>query len=217
MKGKLGKFGVIFLALVLCLGAAGAGLAYFSSSEIVAVSSDAGTMDLQVAKDGGTNWWDGDTMTWSTPAAWAPGDTATLEVTMRNVGSSGAKMLKVGGESLGSTGGLVDVILITQFDATEYTPSDYMGIPISYWEGIFGDKSAPLTLREFVDSPYYGCFWEGGHPPTTDYLDPNPSDLKRVKLTLEFDPNAGNAYQGKTASFDLKVIVTDDTTILGEG
>ena len=35
----------------------GATTAYFSSSETVGVSSTAGTMDLQVSKDGGTNWY----------------------------------------------------------------------------------------------------------------------------------------------------------------
>jgi predicted ribosomally synthesized peptide with SipW-like signal peptide len=194
----------------------GATMAYFSSSETVGVSSTAGTVDLQLSKDGGTTWYDGNTMTWSTPANWAPGDTATLVVTMRNVGSSGALMLGVGGENLGGTHGLVDVIHITAFDATEYTPSDYMGTPISYWAGIF-DGGEPLTLREFVESPYSGMFWEGAHPPTTDYLDPNPSDLKRFKITFEFDPAAGNEYQGATASFDLKFTITDDTTVLGVG
>jgi predicted ribosomally synthesized peptide with SipW-like signal peptide len=195
----------------------GATTAYFSSSETVGVSSTAGTMDLQVSKDGGTIWYDGNTMTWSTPAGWAPGDAATLVVTMRNMGSSGALMLGVGGENLGGTLGLVDVIHITEFDATEFGANDYMGAPMSYWEPIFGDGDGTLTLREFVDSPYSGKFWEGAHPPTTDYLDPNPSDLKRFKITFEFDPTAGNAYQGATASFDLKFTITDDTTVLGIG
>jgi len=204
----------------------GATMAYFSSSETVGVSSDAGTMDLQVSKDGGAigTWFDGNTMTWSTPAAWAPGDTATLVVTMRNVGSSGALMLGVGGENLGGTLGLVDVIHITEFDATEFHGGDYMGIPMSYWcnAGPVGSKMDAndddvVTLREFVDWPYSGKFWEGGHPPTADYLDPNPSDLKRVRITFEFDPAAGNEYQGATASFDLKFTITDDTTVLGIG
>ena len=221
---KLGKFGVIFLALVLCLGAAGAGLAYFSSSEIVAVSSDAGTMDLQVSKDGGSSWYDGNTMTWSTPAAWAPGDTATLVVDVRNVGISGALMLGVGGENLGGTGGLVDVILITEIDATEYGYADWMGAPMSYW----GDCGAPgskmdanadgnVTLREFVNWPYSAKFFEGWPPLTTDYLDPNASESKRFKMTFEFDPSAGNEYQGTTASFDLKFTIGDDPTLLGTG
>jgi len=195
----------------------GATVAYFSSSETVGISSTAGGMDLQLSQDGGTNWYDGNTMTWSTPAGWAPGDTATLVVTMRNVGSSGALMLGVGGENLGGTLNLVDVINITEFDATEFGSTDYMGAPMSYWEPIFGDGDGTLTIREFVESPYSGKFWEGAHPPTTDYLDPNPSDLKRFKITFEFDPDAGPEYQGATASFDLKFTISDDTAILGEG
>jgi len=206
--------------LVICAVAAligGATSAYFSSSETVGVSSNAGTMNLQVSKDGGTTWDDGNTMTWSTPDAWAPGDTATLVVTMRNVGSSGALMLGVGGESLSGTLNLVDVIHITEFDATEYDANTYMGTPISYWADVFGDGDEPVTLREFVDSPYSGKFWEAGHPPTTDYLDPNASEVKRFKITFEFDEDAGNEYQGATASFDLKFTITDDTTVLGIG
>ncbi len=202
----------------------GATTAYFSSSETVGVSSNAGTMDLQVSKDGGTSWEDGNTMTWSTPASWAPGDTATLVVTMRNVGSSGALMLGVGGENLGGSGGLVDVIHITEFDATEFGGGDYMGIPMSYWgnAGPVGSKMDAndddvVTLREFVDWPYSGKFFEGWPPLTTDYLDPNASEIKRFRITFEFDPTAGNEYQGATASFDLKFTITDDPTLLGTG
>ena len=196
----------------------GATTAYFSSSETVGVSSNAGTMDLQVSKDGGTIWHDGNTMTWSTPASWAPGDTATLIVDVRNVGSSGALMLGVGGENLGGTLGLVDVIHITEFDATEYGYGDWMGSPVDpYWADVFGDGDLPLTLREFVESPYSGKFFEDWPPLTTDYLDPNASDVKRFKISFEFDPTAGNEYQGATASFDLKFTITDDPTLLGTG
>jgi len=209
------------LMSLLVIGAAaaligGATIAYFSSSETVAISSQAGTMDLQVSKDA-TNWWDGDTMTWSTPAGWAPGDTATLIVDVRNVGSNGALILGVGGENLGGTLNLVDVIHITEIDATEYGYGDWMGAPMSYWEPIFGDGDGTLTLREFVVSPYSAKFFEGWPPLTTDYMDPNPSDVKRFKLTLEFDPGAGDEYQGATASFDLKFTITDDPTLLGTG
>ena len=205
------------LVIGATLALIGATIAYFSSSETVSVSSDAGTMDLQVSKDGGTTWYDGNTMTWSTPASWAPGDTATLVVTVRNVGSSGALMLGVGGENLGGTAGLVDVIHITDFDATEFGLTDYMGAPMTYWEPIFGDGDGTLTVREFVDSPYSGKFFEGWPPLTTDYLDPNASEVKRFKITFEFDPDAGNEYQGATASFDLKFTITDDPTLLGTG
>jgi predicted ribosomally synthesized peptide with SipW-like signal peptide len=201
----------------------GATIAYFSSSETVGVSSTAGTMNLQVSKDGGTNWYDGDTMSWSTPAGWAPGDTATIEVAVRNMGSSGALMLGVGGENLGGTLNLVDVIQITDIDATEYTYNDWMGAPMSYWgnAGPPGSKmdanaDGVVTLREFVNWPYSARFYEGALP-TTDYLDGNGSEAKRFKISLEFDPTAGNEYQGATASFDLKVTITDDPTLLGHG
>ena len=214
------KRSILMSLLVIGTAAAligGATIAYFSSSETVVVSSQAGTMDLQVSKDAGTNWWDGDTMTWSTPAGWAPGDTATLIVDVRNVGSSGALILGVGGENLGGTLGLVDVIHITELDATEYDYSGWMGAPMSYWEPIFGNGDGTLTLREFVDSPYSAKFFEGWPPLTTDYLDPNPSDVKRFKITFEFDSGAGPEYQGATANFDLKFTITDDPTLLGTG
>jgi predicted ribosomally synthesized peptide with SipW-like signal peptide len=213
------------LMSLLVIGAAvalisGATIAYFSSSETVAVSTDAGNMDLQVSKDGGTTWFDGDTMTWSTPPSWAPGDTATLVVTVQNVGSSGALMLGVGGENLADTGGLADVIHITELDATEFGPGDYMGAPIFWWDQVFGNNDGTLTLREYVESPYSAKFFEGDCPPdgpAGDYLDPNPSDLKNFKITFEFDPDAGNEYQSQTASFDLNFTITDDPTLLGCG
>lgn len=218
----------ILLSLLL-IGAvaaviSGATVAYFSSSETVGVSSTAGTMNLQVSKDGGDTWKDGNTLNWSTPAGWAPGDTATIEVAMRNMGSSGALMLGVGGENLGGTLGLVDVIHITEIDATEYGYGDWMGTPMSYWKdaGPEGSKMDAndddvVTLREFVDWPYSARFFEGWPPLTTDYLDGNGSEAKRFKISLEFDPTAGNEYQGATASFDLKVTITDDPTLLGTG
>jgi predicted ribosomally synthesized peptide with SipW-like signal peptide len=193
----------------------GGTLAYFSDTETVSISSNAGTMDLQVSKDNGASWHNG--LTWSTPAAWAPGDTATLIVDVRNVGSSGALILGVGGETLVDTDGLADVIHITEIDATEFLYDDWMGAPMSYWSPIFGDGDGILTLREFVNSPYSAKFFEGWPPLTTDYLDPNPSDVKRFKITFEFDPDAGNEYQGATASFDLQFTITDDPTLLGTG
>jgi predicted ribosomally synthesized peptide with SipW-like signal peptide len=217
------------LLSLLVIGAAvsligGATIAYFSSSETVGVSSTAGTMNLQVSKDNGSTWHDGNTMTWSTPAGWAPGDTATLEVAVRNVGSSGALVLGVGGQNLGGTLGLVDVIHITEIDATEYGYSDWMGAPMSYWKdaGPPGSKMDAndddvVTLREFVDWPYSAKFFEGLPPLTTDYLDGNGSEAKRFKISFEFDPAAGNEYQGATASFDLKFTITDDPTLLGTG
>lgn len=195
----------------------GTTIAYFSSSETVAVSSTAGTMDLQVSKNAGASWWDGDTMTWSTPGGWAPGDTATLIVDVRNVGSNGALILGVGAENLSDPDGLADVINITQIDATEYGYGDWMGAPMSYWEPIFGDGDGTLTVGEFVASPYSAKFFEGYPPLTTDYLDGNASEAKRFIISLEFDADAGNEYQGAAASFDLKFTITDDPTLLGTG
>ena len=80
-----------------------------------------------------------------------------------------------------------------------------------------GDGDGTLTLREFVDSPYSAKFFEDWPPLDTDYLDPNASEVKRFKITLEFDSGAGNEYQGATASFDLKFTITDDPTLLGTG
>lgn len=211
---------VLVIALVASVAAVGASGAYFSSTETVPVTSEAGTMNLQVSKSADCSvWHDGDTMSWSTPSAWAPGDTDTILLCLKNTGTSGALMFKAGGDNLGGTGGLVDVIHITAIDATEFNDTVWMGVPMSAWMsfGMDANDDDVVTLREFVEWPYSCMFWEGSHPPTTDYLDAGGGDVKKFKIELTFDPNAGNEYQGTTASFDLNLTITDDPTILGEG
>jgi len=209
----------VLMACVLCVGLVGGAFAYFSDTETSTGNTfTAGTMDLQISKDGGVNWYNDNTMTWSAPTGWAPGDTTTLIVDIKNMGTTGALIGGVGGSNLYNPDGLANVINITELDATEYGYGDWMGAPVSgYWDTVFGDGVAPLTLKEFVNSTFSAKFFEGWPPLTTDYLDPNGSESKRIKITFEFDPDAGNEYQGKTATFDLDFSITDDPTLSGTG
>ena len=207
---KLGKFGVIFLALVLCLGAAGAGLAYFSQQETAAISITSGTVDLQLSIDDGASWHNGVSL--SFPDAWAPGDNYSFQVWTKNMGSSGLWALYVTGDNLAGTGGLCDVIDITD---VAYTDTCGWVHPAggTYYATTFGDNTTPLTLRELADGVSNGdrmAFCWGDCATQGDYLRAKGARIQKLYIEFTFDANAGNEYQGKTASFDLLFLGSDN-------
>ena len=206
----LASMAIIALASVLV----GAGtMAYFSATETVTTTIESGTVDLRLSLNG-IDW--GDSLTVE-QLSLNPCDTFTIIVWMKNIGSCGMKMLKVGAQKVSGSDALADKIEITTLDATEFGQNDYMGCPMPYWDSVLGDNSGTFTLKEYAESPYSACFWEGSHPPTTDYLEAGGTDIKKFKIVFHFDEEAGNEYQGLTYIFKLKITVTDDTTILGSG
>jgi len=194
---------------------AGAGtFAYFSQTEVVTTTFNAATVNVRLSLDG-TTWQDSLTVT--TPSDWAPGDTMTLEVYVRNIGTGGSMMMSVDGSKVSGSDALASNINITTLDATEWPVGDYMGAPMSYWSPIFGDGDGFLTLREFIDSPFAAKFWVGSHPPTQDYLQPAGGTVQRLMLVFAFNSYAGNSLQGLSYTFDLEITGTDDLSILGSG
>jgi len=224
---------VSVVAIALAIGILGAGaMAYFYDTETSSGNSfTAGTFDLQL-QDGNESWGDGVTATWTSPN-WAPGDpevAAWLE--MKDIGSIGADLVLVRGGNLSesdngynepegptSQNNIADHIYITSIHYTE-NGVDLYGNIVGYYQGVFGDKAAPLTLKEFATSPYGMVFWIGGWPPTSDYLPPSGARVEKVKLGFTFEPNAGNDYQSDPASFDLTVAAVQhysQVTLLGKG
>ena len=181
----------------------------------------AGTIDLQLRNDLVGDWADEVTATWSSPN-FAPGENVTAELRMKNIGTTGAWVVRIGGEDLvetdadGGTTNIADKIVITEIYYSEngvYQPWNLVG----YYEPIFGDGDGTFTLREFVESPYSMVFWIGSHPPTEYYLPPNGARVEMLKMTFQFLEDAGNDYQGDSVSFDLKVVADQDWSILGKG
>ncbi len=207
---KLGKFGIFFLAAVLALGGIVAAGAYFSQQEAAAISITAGTPDLELSIDGGTDWNDGVSVAF--PEDWAPGDSYSFEVWTKNVGTSGLWALYVTGDNLGGTGSLCDVINITD---VAYTDTCGWVHPAggTYYSGQFGNITAPFTVRELANGASnneYMSFCWGDCATEGDYLPANDSRVQKFYIEFTFDASAGNEYQGKTASFDLLFIGSDD-------
>jgi predicted ribosomally synthesized peptide with SipW-like signal peptide len=220
----LASMAIIVVASVF----AGAGtMAYFSSTERAGITITAGTMDLQLSKDG-TNWYNG--LSFSFPSGWAPGDSYTILVWLRDMGTSGAKTVWVYGELTSDPYGLSDMINITDIAYTDSAAygGGYWGEGGKYWispgnghfyEGswagkpLFGDGSAPLTLREFCGSNssawnyarfYWGKWFE------KDYLEAGGASIQGVKITFTFAETADNTYQGKTCTFNIVFKATDE-------
>lgn len=72
------------------------------------------------------------------------------------------------------------------------------------------DSSGDITYGDIVRTP-------AGAPESSGVCDA----WSGIRMTFEFDPNAGNEYQGDTASFDLEVKIfndaSEDITYVGEG
>jgi hypothetical protein len=204
------KIGVLCLVLVLALGTIGGAIAYFSSEEAVAVSMEAGTPNLRLSIDNGSTWHDGVSVNF--PAGWAPGDSFSFEVWTKNVGNSGLWALYVTGANLDGTGNLCDVVYITD---VAYTDTVGWVHPAggTYYDGVFGDDTGPLTVRELANGQTNNeamAFCWGDCETQGDYLPANSGRIQKFKIEFTFDPDAGNEYQGKTASFDLLFIGSDD-------
>jgi len=207
---KLGKFGIAFLAIAVCVAVAGAGSAYFSSSETAAISITSGTVDLQLSIDDGSTWHNGVSVNF--PTGWAPGDKYSFQVWTRNVGTSGLWNLYVTGDNLTGTGNLCDVIDITD---VAYTDTIGWVHPAggTYYTGVFGDNATPFTLRELANGVSNGdhmAFCWGDGVTEGDYLPANAGMIQKFYIEFTFDQNAGNEYQGKTASFNLLFLGSDE-------
>ena len=204
------KIALLCLALVLALGAMGGAIAYFSQQEVVAITMTAGTPDLQLSIDNGSSWHNGVSVAF--PTGWAPGDTYSLEVWTKNVGNCGLWALYVTGNNLGGTGGLCDVINITD---VAYTDTCGWVHPAggTYYDGKFGDDTTPLTLRELANGQTNGehmAFCWGDCATEGDYLPASAGRIQKFYIEFTFDSSAGNEYQGKTASFDLVFLGSDN-------
>jgi len=174
----------------------------------------AGTLDLKLANAGG-EYTNEVTATWSSPAGWAPGETVEATLYMKNTGSIGIHHIRVGVGNLGGTG-LWDAVLLTKFvffegDITDmvkgFGPTDY---PLD------NNKDGKVTLHEFINwcaQPHSILLFAGAWTTGPDYI--APGGTQYLTLGFTFDSDAGNSYQGLTASFDLTILayqVKEQTT-----
>jgi len=214
----------IFMIGLLAFGLGWGTYSYFSDTETSTGNVfTAGTIDLLLSNDGGSGWHDGVTATWSI-SGWAPGDYYEDVLYAKNVGTTGAVVGRFKGLDLVESGpeapnDIADHIYITTIEYTEdgvWMPWNLAG----YYATIMGNNLAPLTLREFCDSAGYSMvFWTGEGMPGDSGIDyfPAGGTWEALKLGFTFDSGAGNAYQGDSATFTLRVTADDDPAILGKG
>jgi predicted ribosomally synthesized peptide with SipW-like signal peptide len=217
-KGKITIFASIFIMTLVAAGASVGTQAYFSETEAAAITFTAGTVNLRLSKDSGASWHDG--LSFSLPSNWAPGDVSTIEIWLKNVGTTGMENLFVTGDNLAGSPdkSLSDVIHITDVAYTDRDPNTGGAMWVhpasgTYYQTTFGDNAAPFTLRELANGLSNGdkmnfCWGTPGEH--GDYLPAGGARIQKFMIEFTFDANAGNSYQGKTVSFDLLFKATDE-------
>lgn len=216
------------IAIALVATALGLGtMAYFSDSENAAITITTGNVDLQLSKTDSGPWYNG--LSFAFPTGFAPGDTYTVNVWLRNMGTSGSRVLQVYGANLveyNSPGDLSQKIDITKVGFYDISGMVYPGGDGTYYEtgmvaigggsdyAIFGDAEAPLTVYEFCNSlaqqdvwGYMRFFW-GEWADETDYL-PADGSVRYVELEFTFNSAAGDEYQNDQITFDIVFLATD--------
>jgi len=189
----------------------GGTIAYFSQTETSAITISTGNVNLRLSKDGSDgSWYDG--LSFDFPDDWAPGDTYSMYVYTKNIGSSGLKNLFVTGSGLSGNTGLANVINITDVAYTDTTGWVHPAGG-TYYGKTFGDNTQPFRLRELangIGNGDYMKFCWGDCDTQGDYLPANSGRIQKFYIEFTFDENAGNEYQNKTVSFDLNFIGTDE-------
>ncbi len=200
--------------------------AYFSdTASSTGNTFTSGTIDM-VLSDSDEAFSQGVTATWSSPANWAPGQEVDATINMKNMGSIAAKKVFADWNNLTDPDGLASKIQVTWWSDSTY--SSYNSVPdflvydqngdgqLSLYELVNGDAFYPGSVPV-----YEATFWctEGGDPadPNPDHncLNPgganswwNPAEPFSIRMKFKFMEDAGNAYQGKTASFDLSLVAS---------
>jgi predicted ribosomally synthesized peptide with SipW-like signal peptide len=206
----------IFVIGMLALAMGYGTYSYFSdTAKSTGNTFTAGTLDIGLW---GSGWLDNVVGTWKSKDNWAPGEYVEATLYMKNFGSIGIHHIKVGVENLGGTG-LADAIILTKFEFFEgdiidivkdFGPTEY---PLDH------NNDNKVTLTEFINwcaQPHSILLFAGAWTTGPDYLAPNEGNQQFLTLGFTFDPTVENPwYQGKTASFDLKILayqVKEQTT-----
>jgi predicted ribosomally synthesized peptide with SipW-like signal peptide len=202
----------VLMAVVLCLGLVGGAFAYFSDTgKSEGNTFTAGTLDLALE---GSSWYDNVGAKWTSPASWAPGDKTSGTLNMRNFGTVDIGWIGIKPVNLQVTAGPTDYpekIIVNGFSMHDsWTGKDIgTGNPENFADfmatwGIWG-TTAPLTLAEFASGTYY--FYT---EPTDWLLKALQNGTTSLTIEFQFDPDAGNTYQGAVCSFDLQVVVVQN-------
>lgn len=183
----------------------GATFAEFSSQQTSTGSTfTAGTLVMAMTNDKDTN------KIWETPSNWAPGQTVTNTVKFTNTGSIDANHIYFNFNNLQQTKNMARAINVT--NVSEKFNGVDTGNQVTTLATQVGDGQMPLTLAELASTQYYT--WDDK---STDGKTLAAGDQKDYELTFDFqfDPAAGNEYQGATAGFDFTANATQNSPTEG--
>jgi len=199
------KIGLLCLALVLALGSMGGAIAYFSDTEMEAMTFSAGELNLVLGESETGPWHDDNPMTWSIGPEWAPGDVTESITYAANVGTTGGQIygFKVVPNDYTGSRMLLDNTFITDWKFTwggRLADTSIWGQwCIDLWDA---DADGNVSLGEFMDSPYGPVIYldyEG----TGDILGPAYANIEKTTIYFQFNPDAGNPLMNKTATIDF--------------
>ena len=194
MKTKIAMSLLVIAVTVSML--VGSTLAYFSDTATASNNTfTAGTLNIQISNGG--DYADSLNGVWETQTGWAPGDTKTATLSFTNVGSIDAKHVYFYFSKSGSDL-LMDKIIVTSIqERFNSTDTDNQ---LEAAAATLGNKDGVLTLNELVSVNWYS--WDDK---TGDGVILQAGDKKdyAITFTFLFPADAGNEYQGLSASFDL--------------
>jgi len=234
---------LLVIAVVVALVGAGSWAWFSDTEESVGNTFTAGTLNLQIA-DNDEGWFDGTPVhaSWQSPSGWAPGQTFSAIVRVKNAGTIDATYLGLDWHNLQGYMAFANVIEVTTLK--EYVPGvgwiDDLACPGQCYASLVGNGDLVLTLRELMESYIVGSEPQASNPGgwfqdefgmwvahLTDGVTGNGYDTVPVgmpaipaggtyqmEMGFTFMTSADNTYQGKSCSFDVSFMAAQDLSQL---
>ena len=199
MKNMKNKIALTLASIGLIGGLVAGTFAAFTSDATSDENTwQAGTLTLELSNDA-TNWFQSVIDTFDTPTNWAPGETSTDTLYMRNGGTINIGSLDwIGNSYVESPAGGVDLGDEANVTSVTFgligTPIDITASLVAAYDVLYGDSDGALTLKEL----YTGL---NADPYNLGPISGSPSEYALV-VTTGFDSSAGNLYQGASVEID---------------
>lgn len=167
-----------------------------------------GDVDIKLSNDGSA-YTHGIGGTWVSPTNWAPGDELTASLYIRNDGPDDARQLFFDWvDPVYGSPNLLDKVEVTSWRET-FGGSSVDRLPAGTAQ-CDTDGDGRLSLMELINA---GGFIAAASPPTSSKktngkvpaVMPANGQPYILEMTFYFREDAGNEYQGTSASFDLRV------------
>lgn len=212
------KLALLTIAVVVMCAMIGAGtFAYFTSTQSVEPTTfTSGTLNMALSNNSVFGSSDDVTGTWVSPANWKPGQSISGTLHFTNTGSVDAHHIyfmcqnaKNNGNGDGSN--IMDKIIITNLqERFDGTTTDNQAAALA---AQVGNHDSVLTLAEFVGQAngWYGFYTYDNISGNDDVIAAGDKGDYDLIFEFTFDPNADNAYQGDTCSFELGCKATQNS------